>query len=246
MSTWVDQHAHLDAWADAASLKNPSHHRSLLLLATAPYFIDQDRHISKTIAPRKHIGGEKGENNGDIVGAVLGGSPLLIAAIAAVAPAHDGEAGELLEVGAEAVLSTLLISELLKETTGRKRPNDNAGIGGRQEASTKSFPSSHVSTAMAGAAITARWLREKHEGFLAAEIGLFAGVVYVALTRIENDKHWPTDTLAGAILGSYLANTVWDAHYGVKENPGIFDRIRQHAVPIIREDGAALLFHFEF
>ncbi|MEM7165691.1 MAG: phosphatase PAP2 family protein [Planctomycetota bacterium] len=247
VSTWIERHTDVDAWSSAASLKNPNHRGTLLLLTTAPWLIDQDRRISKMLAPRKHVGGgDKGEDKGDVVGAVLAGSPLLMATIAAIAPDHDGEASQLLTVGAEAVLSTMLISEALKNTTGRDRPNDNAGIGGRLEASDHSFPSSHVSSAMAGAAITSRWLRQKHEGFVAAEIALFAGVVFVAITRIENDKHWPTDTLAGALLGNYIANTVWDAHYGTEEHNGLFDRIRRRAVPVVMDDGAALLFHFQF
>ena len=253
LSGWSQRNLDSSSWSSAASLKNPSHRSSLLLLATAPWLIHEDRHISKLLAPRKHVGGgDKGGDHGDVVGAILAGSPFLLSAIAAISPSRDGEAAELLEVGTEAVLSTLVITEVLKNTTGRDRPNDNAQIGGRLDPSDKSFPSSHVSTAMAGAAITSRWLREKHEGFIAAEIALFAGVVFVAITRIENDKHWPTDTLAGALIGNYIANTVWDAHYGTKGDPGMFeklgmfDKLRRHAIPVIRDDGAALVFHFPF
>ena len=43
-------------------------------------------------------------------------------------------------------------------------------------------------------------------------------------------------TLSGAIIGGYFANTIWDAHFGRREKPGIFDRLRAHLAPVDRQD----------
>ena len=79
-----------------------------------------------------------------------------------------------------------------------------------------------------------------------AEAGLYFGVLYIASSRIENTKHFPTDTIAGAILGGYVANTIWDAHFGTEEETGIFHSISRHVVPVPMEGGVGLLFCFEF
>ena len=84
-------------------------------------------------------------------------------------------------------------TELVKVAVGRERPNaqDN-----------KSFPSGHTSNAFALAAVA-----ERHYGW---KIGVPAYVVagLVGASRLEQDKHYLSDVVAGAALGYIVGRTV--------------------------------------
>ena len=153
---------------------------------------------------------------------------------------------EVLEVGLESMAATVGLTEILKNVVRRERPNNNSGRGGRDRPSKKSFPSGHVSVAAVGASVTGRWLRSRDERLVVVELLLYTGVVYTGITRIENDKHFPSDVAAGAILGMYMGNTIWDAHFGREEKPGIFDYLREHLRPLPIEDGVAVGWVIDF
>ena len=72
------------------------------------------------------------------------------------------------------------------------------------------------------------------------------GVGFVAVSRVDAGKHFPTDVIGGAIIAGYLSNTLWDAHNGVKGKPGIFGRIKGNLAPVALEDGGALLYFIDF
>ncbi len=100
----------------------------------------------------------------------------------------------------EALGLTLGVTEGLKALVGRHRPEGSSD--------TASFPSGH--TAMAFCAAT---LIERNCG---PRLGLLAyGVATVTgLSRIEAGKHFPTDVLAGAALGTLIAGLVDALHFG--------------------------------
>ena len=109
------------------------------------------------------------------------------------------------EVGA--ITSTSLTS-LLKNATDRERPD-----GSDRE----SFPSGHTSRAFAYAAASRRNLEATtlSRGW---QIGLIAGFETLAIgtgwARIEAQKHYPSDVLAGAALGNCVALFIHDAFLG--------------------------------
>lgn len=244
---WLDSHLDGGAWAAAASPLNPNHAPSLALLASTVYFADRDDQISKSIAPDKPFGGDDGAEKGDRVLLALAAGPVVAIGLSAFTPRHDHEALELVEIVVESTLVTSLLVEGLKHTVRRDRPDNNSGLGGRNgNVSFKSFPSGHAAGAMLASTLTGRWLRTRHPSLISVEIAMYFGVAYVGLTRIENDKHFPTDVIAGAILGGYVANTIWDAHYGRGEAGGIFQHLRNHVVPIPLDDGAGILLSYPF
>jgi len=127
------------------------------------------------------------------------------------------------------LLFTLVATEFLKKLVGRPRPNSialsgwdgtsfNAARSDVDEAF-QSFPSGHSSFAWSGLSYLALWIwnmlfvkRAPHSGnqawklFLATLPLFLAG--WVAATRVQDYWHFPSDVLAGAVLGSSCAS-VW-------------------------------------
>ena len=84
-------------------------------------------------------------------------------------------------------------TELVKVAVGRERPNGQDN---------KSFPSGHTSNAFALAAVA-----ERHYGW---KIGVpaYAVASLVGASRLEQDKHYLSDVVAGAALGYIVGRTV--------------------------------------
>jgi hypothetical protein len=84
-------------------------------------------------------------------------------------------------------------TSVLKVAVGRERPN------GEDE---KSFPSGHASNAFALAAVA-----ERHYGWKAG-VPAYALASAVAVSRLQRNKHYLSDVLAGATLGYIVGRTV--------------------------------------
>jgi membrane-associated phospholipid phosphatase len=82
----------------------------------------------------------------------------------------------------------------------------------------RSFPSRHALTA--GAFTAALWFARRWAGLLALAYSLV-----MAWGRIYVGKHWPTDLLAGGLLGALLAWGVW------RLLPRIFTRLADPPAP---------------
>ena len=114
-------------------------------------------------------------------------------------------------LGAATVAGAGVLDQILKNTACRARPSaPEAGAFFTNfpcfpaEYAYASFPSGHTTTAFAAAVILALWYPR------------WAGVwltlaVLVGLSRVMLGSHFPSDVLAGALLGSGLA---WAVHAG--------------------------------
>jgi undecaprenyl-diphosphatase len=103
-----------------------------------------------------------------------------------------------------------LLAELGKSIIGRHRPFETQ-LG--PPSSTHSFPSGHAATAFACATVLAsfapRW-----------RVPFFVLAALIAISRIYNGLHYPTDVLAGAALGVGVGLAVlWASKRGWRLRP---------------------------
>jgi membrane-associated phospholipid phosphatase len=117
------------------------------------------------------------ERTGDIGAVIL---PAGAAVGALVIKDHQG-LGQL----ALAYVSTMAIVYMLKPTVDRTRPD-----GGGQ-----SFPSGHAASAFVGAAFL-----QRRYGWRFG-VPAYALATYVGWSRVEADRHHPSDVVAGAAIG---------------------------------------------
>lgn len=97
----------------------------------------------------------------------------------------------------EALAITAPVTTLLKVGVRRRRPDGS---------NTLSFPSMHASGTFALATVTMR-----QHGILAG-IPAYLAATWVAMARMQKDKHFFSDTLFGAVLGTVIGNAVVHVH----------------------------------
>ena len=135
--------------------------------------------------------------------------------------------------GTEAVAVGAAFADVLKLSFGRARPfvhpptdstgynaNDwQLGRGLKGGDRYRSFPSGHTVAAFAAAAAvaneTARWWPN-----LTWVIGpvMYGGAGMVGLSRMYNNRHWATDVMMGAAIGTFAGNKIVRYHH--KTHPG--------------------------
>jgi len=101
---------------------------------------------------------------------------------------------------------TLAATDWVKVAVRRKRPvlyTAGAGAAAGDPNSQRSFPSGHASMAFAAATTYLTMARREHLPHRGRNaVLLYVGAVGVSALRVSAGKHFPTDVLGGAVLGT--------------------------------------------
>lgn len=115
--------------------------------------------------------------------------------------------------GTEAIGVGILATAVIKNVVGRarpyvdvKNPRDFGFMRGWGQEKYRSFPSGHSTMAFAAAAAvtseTARWW-PRSEARWAVGTAMYGGAALVGASRMYSNKHWATDVIAGAAIGTF-------------------------------------------
>jgi hypothetical protein len=156
---------------------------------------------------------------------------LSVLMIAAGAGIHDST---LRDAGRDSLESELLaagvVTPLLKRAFGRARPFQNEGSHGFHPFDKKfdSFPSGHATNAFAFATAIAG----HYDGWVVPTI-VYTLASGVAVSRVNDHVHFPSDVLAGALIGHAVAKGIVARHTGTK--------VSWQAVPLIDRKSVGFL-----
>jgi len=144
--------------------------------------------------------------------------------------------------GTEALLLANGVTSFLKGTLGRTRPfvsndtnpRDFRFGGGFGSSDRQSFPSGHTTTAFAAASAVTSEIRRLHPKALPyVATVMYGGATLVGLSRMYHNKHWASDVVLGAAVGTFSGLKVVRYSHAHRDNK--VDRVMLHAV--IAPDG---------
>jgi membrane-associated phospholipid phosphatase len=150
--------------------------------------------------------------------------------------------------GTEAVLFAQGITSFLKGTLGRARPFVSSDTNpadfkfahGFGNGSRSSFPSGHTTTAFAAAAaVTAETGRWWPKSTIVVGPLMYGGATLVGLSRMYHDRHWGSDVILGAAIGTFSGQKI--VQYSHKHPHNAFDRVMLRTRVVPTADGGALM-----
>jgi membrane-associated phospholipid phosphatase len=152
--------------------------------------------------------------------------------------------------GTEAVLVSSVVTSVLKGSLGRARPfvtsdtnaHDFKLGGGFGNADRQSFPSGHTTTAFAAASSVTSEMRRLYPGsvWYVAPV-LYGGAALVGVSRMYHNKHWASDVVLGAAVGTFSGLKV--VRYSHTHPDNKLDRFMLHtSIATTSEGGAALMW----
>ncbi len=149
--------------------------------------------------------------------------------------------------GTEAILVSDALTVLLKGSLGRARPYVSADTNPRDfkpfkgfsSSDRQSFPSGHTQTAFAAAAAvtaeTGRWWPKST--YVIGPV-MYTGASLVGLSRMYHNKHWASDVVLGAAIGTFSGQKV--VQYSHSHTTAI-DRVLLHTALVPDGHGNVLV-----
>jgi hypothetical protein len=141
-------------------------------------------------------------------------------------------------LAAESFAAANAAGTVVKIVAGRARPYTGEGKGSFRPFRTKtghtSFPSGHTTSVFSVASVFSARYKSPVVGIIA--YSLASGV---AMQRVYGEKHWASDTFAGAVLGTVVCRAVVKSVEAAKEKPAYF-------LPVFTPgyEGAAVVVNF--
>jgi len=133
-------------------------------------------------------------------------------------PRPDVNADHRLLAFAEALGWTMLVTGATKYLVGRSRPYVELGRPELRASKTGeadlSFFSGHSSAMFCAASFVAR-----DAGGIAIPAAAYATATLVAVSRVIDQQHWPSDVLMGALVGGLTAHLVYTIHFDGNRRP---------------------------
>ena len=117
---------------------------------------------------------------------------------------HDDHARETGRLSAQALIDTIIVTEVLKYAMGRQRPDFGTGEGHFFDHG-KSFPSGHASSAWAVATVVS-YEYQRHPWI---KYGAFAAAAAVSMSRYTGRNHFLSDVLVGSSIGYGIGRFVY-------------------------------------
>ena len=163
------------------------------------FLFDYDLHLDTSLASRMKGNSFFNKYGEAITSLGDAGADLIIAELFSLSGTPKGR--EVAQMIAESAID--LRTQFLKRLIGRSRPSDEISTMG-PSLQFDSFPSGHTSSAFAtatiiGEAYDLKWLT-------------YPLAALVALTRVQLDTHWPSDLLAGGLIGHLSARKIMYDH----------------------------------
>jgi membrane-associated phospholipid phosphatase len=126
--------------------------------------------------------------------------------------------------GTEALFIGEVLGGVIKGLAGRARPYSNPNDpnpddwqlmrGFKPGESYRSFPSGHATAAFAAAAaVTAEMSRWSPDTRWIVGTAMYGGAGMVGLSRMYNNRHWASDVIIGAAIGTFAGNKVVRYHH---------------------------------
>jgi membrane-associated phospholipid phosphatase len=158
---------------------------------------------------------------------------------------NDNEQKETGLMVAEAIFLNGIVTEGLKILFGRSRPFSNEGnfdidfLGMELDDEDNSLPSGHTSTAFAIATVLSERLNNTY-----ASIALYSLAGLTAFQRIYDDRHWVSDTILGAALGTIVGLKV--IQLNSEDESGNPDAVQMNFIPVVNNGiyGAGIILNF--
>jgi membrane-associated phospholipid phosphatase len=107
----------------------------------------------------------------------------------------------------QAAIHSLIISESLKYTLRRDRPNQGDGSGGFFQGGT-SFPSEHAAAAWSIASVIAH----EYPGPL-TKVLVYGAASMISFSRVHSKNHFPSDVVVGSLIGELSAHQIFKRHH---------------------------------
>lgn len=237
-------------WLRAFRLRRTDLPPTSALLATTASLIGLDRPVAQELSDSPPGAGYKfsrrvGQLGGGVPVASLAGTFYLVGR--GRGDERSRAAGLL---GLEALADAVVIVQLLKTATQRPRPTHPGGrvrihnADGEFFSGGRSFPSGHAAQAWAFATVVAHEYR--HRRWVPPASYALAGLVAVA--RVTERRHFPSDAFVGSALGYLIGRHVCHAYAQETSARGTGTRRRapQIALEVPAGGGAAVVLHWVF